>query len=325
MDLNRSTPPGPWDWRPASPSRWQQPVTLVRLEGPDSLRFLHGQSSQDLERAQPGQCLATCCLTPTGRVRGLAEVLVDASGAWLVITAGDGAAIHQALDRVLFPADQVNLGPLLAGTLICLEGLEAAGSLEAPATPASPAAGWSLPGQRLVLREDEELPAELEALPALGPIESERWRLSQGRALAPHEISDEVNPFEIGVADRVSLSKGCYVGQETLAKLATYDGVKQQLRRWCWAEPAAGSASDGPAPLPGAVLRTPSGERAGRITSSLRLNAGPDGTSLWLGLALVRRQALLEPLLLTGEGIGLEISEPTGVVAPPVGAGGAAS
>ncbi len=322
MDLNHSTPSGPWDWRPASPSRWEQPVSLIRLEGPDSLRFLHGQSSQDLERAQPGQCLATCCLTPTARVRGLAEVLVDASGAWLVITAGDGAAIHQALDRVLFPADQVNLGPLLSGTLISLVG--AAGAIQ------DTSVGWRLPGDRLVLRDGECLTAELEAIPALGPIESERWRLSQGRPLAPNEISEEVNPFELGLADRVSLSKGCYVGQETLAKLATYDGVKQQLRRWCWAEPAASTARADTAsadqrPVVGAVLRTFSGERAGRITSSLRLNAGPDGTSLWLGLALVRRQALAEPLLLAGEGITLEISEPMGVVAPPVGAGSAAS
>lgn len=135
-----------------------------------------------------------------------------------------------------------------------------------------------------------------------------------------------MNPFELGLADRVSLSKGCYVGQETLAKLATYDGVKQQLRRWCWAEPVASAARTDIEPVVGAVLRTISGERAGRITSSLRLNAGPDGgTSLWLGLALVRRQALTEPLLLAGEGITLEISEPLGVVAPPVGAGSAAS
>jgi folate-binding protein YgfZ len=292
-------------------------VSLIRLEGPDSLRFLHGQSSQDLERAQPGQCLATCCLTPTARVRGLAEVLVDASGAWLVITAGEGAAIHQALDRVLFPADQVNLGPLLSGTLISLEG--AAGTIQ------DTSVGWRLPGDRLVLRDGECLTAELEAIPALGPIESERWRLSQGRPLAPNEISEEVNPFELGLADRVSLSKGCYVGQETLAKLATYDGVKQQLRRWCWAEPAASTARTDAGPLVGAVLHTSSGERAGRITSSLRLNAGPDGTSLWLGLALVRRQALAEPLLVAGDGITLEVSRPTGVVAPPVGAGGSPS
>ncbi|WP_094555819.1 folate-binding protein YgfZ [Synechococcus sp. 1G10] len=317
MDLNHSTSPGPWDWRPASPSRWEQPVSLIRLEGPDSLRFLHGQSSQDLERAQPGQCLATCCLTPTARVRGLADVLVDASGAWLVITAGEGVAIHQALDRVLFPADQVNLGPLLSGTLIHLEG--AAGAIQ------NTSVGWRLPGDRLVLRDGECLSAELEAIPALGPIEIERWRLSQGRPLAPNEISEEVNPFELGLADRVNLSKGCYVGQETLAKLATYDGVKQQLRRWCWAEPAASTARTDTEPVVGAVLRTISGERAGRITSRLQLNAGPDGTSLWLGLALVRRQALAEPLLLAGEGITLEISEPIGVVAPPVGAGSAAS
>ncbi len=322
MDLNHSTPSGPWDWRPASPSRWEQPVSLIRLEGPDILRFLHGQSSQDLERAQPGQCLATCCLTPTARVRGLADVLVDASGAWLVITAGEGVAIHQALDRVLFPADQVNLGPLLSGTLISLEG--AAGAIQETSV------GWRLPGDRLVLRDGESLTAELEAIPALGPIETERWRLSQGRPQAPNEISDEVNPFELGLADRVSLSKGCYVGQETLAKLATYDGVKQQLRRWCWAEPAASTARADTAsaderPVVGAVLRTAGGERAGRITSSLQLNAGPDGTSLWLGLALVRRQALEEPLLLAGEATCLELSVPTGVVPPPVGAGGAAS
>ncbi len=322
MDLNRSTPSDPWDWRPVSPSRWEQPVSLIRLDGPDSLRFLHGQSSQDLERAQPGQCLATCCLTPTARVRGLADVLVDASGAWLVITAGEGVAIHQALDRVIFPADQVNLGPLLSGTLISLEG--AAGAIQ------DTSVGWRLPGDRLVLRDGESLTAELEAIPALGPIETERWRLSQGQPQAPNEISDEVNPFELGLADRVSLSKGCYVGQETLAKLATYDGVKQQLRRWCWEEPAptaarADTASADQRPVVGAVLRTPGGERAGRITSSLRLNAGPDGTSLWLGLALVRRQALEEPLLVTGEATSLELSVPTGVVPPPVGAGGAAS
>lgn len=177
MDLNHSTSSGPWGWRPASPSRWEQPVSLIHLEGPDSLRFLHGQSSQDLERAQPGQCLATCCLSPTARVRGLAEVLVDASGAWLVITAGEGAAIHQALDRVLFPADQVNLGPLLSGKLISLEG--AAGAIQ------NTSVGWQLPGDRLVLRDGECLTAELEAIPALGPIESERWRLSQGGRWPP--------------------------------------------------------------------------------------------------------------------------------------------
>ena len=135
---------------------------------------------------------------------------------------------------------------------------------------------------------------------------------------APGEINDDTNPFEVGLADRVSLSKGCYVGQETLAKLATYDGVKQQLRRWFW----RGTQDPGE---PGTVLfgaktgDETSSPRAGLITSSLALEDG-----LWIGLALVRRQSLQQTCLRAGpdpDGALLELSRPPAIVDPPVGAG----
>jgi folate-binding protein YgfZ len=143
----------------------------------------------------------------------------------------------------------------------------------------------------------------------------EQRRLQLGIPVAPFELNDDTNPFELGLADRVSLSKGCYVGQETLAKLATYDGVKQQLR--CW-HAAAGAV----APEPGFILRGPGGERAGVITSALALPAGEG----WLGLALVRRSALDQPQLWAGEeapqqGLQLAITVPPLFVAPPVGTG----
>lgn len=78
----------------------------------------------------------------------------------------------------------------------------------------------------------EALPAWLEALPEFDPEAAERQRIRQGFPAAPGELNDSTNPFELGLAPWVSLNKGCYVGQETLAKLATYDGVKQQLRYW---------------------------------------------------------------------------------------------
>ena len=43
------------------------------------------------------------------------------------------------------------------------------------------------------------------------------------------ELTDDVNPLEAGLYHAVSLSKGCYMGQETLAKVHTNDAVKQQL------------------------------------------------------------------------------------------------
>ena len=315
--------PDPWAWQPPRPSRLQQPAVLIRLEGADTLRVLHGQTSQDLERARSGQCLATCCISPTGRLRALAEVLVDGTGAWLLVSAGDGGTVHQALDRVLFPADQVVLGAPLPVSLFTL--LDPPGPLLAPLGQWQPlgaaggSGGFLLPGGRLVLPDEAPEPEALQTLPALSAAEAERWRLQGGQPAAPGEINEDVNPFELGLAARVSLSKGCYVGQENLDKLATYDGVKQQLRRWLCTPPAGG-----PVPLPGGSLHTAAGDRAGRITSCLELPATAQQPACWLGLALVRRQALAEACLRAEGGLELELSIPEAFVAPPVGAGGGA-
>ena len=301
------------------PRRFEQPVALLRLEGADTLRFLHGQSSQDLALARPGAWLSTCCISPTARMRALAEVLVDGEGALLVITAGDGAAVRQAFDRVLFPADAVQLGPLQEGLWVEPVGGDGTGAGPGGHWEAGPQGGWRL-GRALVLPVHTPLPQELAALPPLDGWARQFRRLRLGWPAAPAELNDDTNPFELGLADRVSLSKGCYVGQETLAKLATYDGVKQQLRRW-----HAPAAPGAPAPLEGATLQRAGGERAGVITSCLAL---PDRAG-WVGLALVRRSALDQEHLWMGgaepgQGLRLALSLPEAFIEPPVGAGGQA-
>jgi folate-binding protein YgfZ len=322
--MSTSTPAdgSPWGWRPAVPTLLERPAAVLRLEGPDTLRVLHGQTSQALALARPGERLATCCIGPTARLRALAQVLVDSQGAWLVVEAGDATAVHTALDRVLFPADAVRLEPPVA--VRSLEVLGPACDAAAPEDPGSwelqeNGSGWRLDDGRLLLREAAGLPAELANLPVLSAREGERWRIQLGLPAVPGEINEEVNPFELGLADRVRLDKGCYVGQETLAKLATYDGVKQQLRRWFLADP------DGslPAPEPGTVLRAAGGERAGTVSSILRLEKAADGWDGWIGLALVRRGALEAPRLQSGEEVAeISLSLPERFIAPPVGAGG---
>ncbi|MCP9927397.1 folate-binding protein YgfZ [Cyanobium sp. CH-040] len=325
----------PWNWRPAGPSLTRRPASLIRLEGSDALRVLHGQTSAAIEGARPGQWIPTCCITPTARLRALAEVLVDAGGAWLAVTAGDGAQVHQALDRVLFPADRVRLLAPQPGWLVepvpgeteQLETAEAGRWQELAG-----GGGWQLGqgrlGRALLLASDTALPAAWAGRTPLGAREAERWRIQGGVPAVPGEINDDHNPFELGLADRVSLRKGCYVGQETLAKLATYDGVRQLLHRWHWqAEPGV------PAPEVGQVLQelqteaTGSGDatagagtRLGVISSALELESGDR-----IGLALVRRRALGQPQLQAGSGGAaprLQLSAPDGFVMPPVGPGG---
>jgi folate-binding protein YgfZ len=235
-------------------------------------------------------------------------VLVDTAGAWLALTAGDGAAERLALDRVLFPADQVELGPLRPG-----RWLRVIGRPLAPPGPWSPlegGGGWWL-GHDLLLLADTPVPEALAALPRLSARDAELWRLGQGEPSWPAELNEAFNAFELGLADRVSLSKGCYVGQETLAKLASADGVKQQLRRW-WQAPDPSLA---PALEPGAALRTAAGTRAGQITSLLHLE-----DHATVGLAMVRRQALEEDTLWAAAGEAwspVRLSRPMGFQDPP--------
>ena len=319
---HRSADPSAARLNPAKPlssepsrGRWRTPISQIRLEGADARRFLHGQSSQAIELARPGDCLATCLISPTGRMRALALVCVDDAGADLLVLAGGGTAVHQGLDRVLFPADQVRLSAPLPATLVRWLGSDAAEPTSDPHLlhpGVDLGAGADQPA--LLLAAGEDLPPWLAALPELSPEQVERLRLRQGFPAAPAELNDDTNPFELGLADWVSLSKGCYVGQETLAKLATYDGVKQQLRHW--RAPRTGPAA-ADACAPGTPLSTTAGERAGVITSVL---SGPEGLE---GLALVRRQALAEPHLVVGSEIHLQISVPAGFTPPPIGAGGA--
>ena len=315
----------PWDWQPAQASRIEQAVSLLRLEGADTRRFLHGQTSAAIETAPAGAWIPSCSISPTARMRALVEVLLDPAqstpadsgagsqlGAWLVIHGiplEAAAGVRQSLDRVLFPADQVHLGALETASLITPVG---PGTAQLPTGPTGAwqaleaGAGWLL-GHQVLLRHGSEAPTWLAERALLSAAGQERWRVQQAIPAAPGELSDDTNPFELGLAERVSLNKGCYVGQETLAKLSTYDGVKQQLRRWS-CTPQAGvqpgeQPGEPPAALkPGKTLYAPDAtgdgtSRAGVISSSLELE---DGT--WIGLALVRKQALEQPLLQAGDG-----------------------
>jgi folate-binding protein YgfZ len=361
----------PWAWQPQQPAYARLPATVIRLEGSGSRRFLHGQTSAAIELAQPGQWISCCCVSPTGRMRALAEVLVDQNGAWLVISAGDGSQVHQALDRVLFPADQVRLGPPQpAWWLLPVGGAEPVQEAKQPGDISvsgpiqggrsgswqawADGRGWQLNSgnagvitpdhpsdwrnQSLVLLADGAPPPTHEHLPPawagrqpLSAAEQEHWRIQQGLPAVPGELSDDHNPFELGLAPRVSLNKGCYVGQETLAKLATYNGVKQQLRRWHWLHttseqpPEAGQELRGPANAAEAADgQDQPDRRLGRISSMLEL---PDGDRI--GLALVRRDGLERSRLHAGHwgqadatAATLSLSEPAQFVAPPVRAGG---
>jgi len=66
-------------------------------------------------------------------------------------------------------------------------------------------------------------------LSLIGEKPFEAFRIKQGYPKSPNEINYNYNPYEVGLISKVSFTKGCYIGQEVIARLDTYDKVQREL------------------------------------------------------------------------------------------------
>jgi hypothetical protein len=154
--------------------------------------------------------------------------------------------------------------------------------------------GLATPGYTLIV------PAEKAAnvwsfLVAAGsvPMGDRVWevlRIQQGRPVPERELTEDYNPLEAGLWQTLSFNKGCYIGQETIARLNTYKGVKQYL----W-----GIRLDAPAE-PGSVI-TVGEEKVGKLTSYTDTENGA------FGLGYIRTKA-------GGAGLQVQVGETKGEV-----------
>ena len=96
------------------------------------------------------------------------------------------------------------------------------------------------------------------------PVEQdavELARIEQGVPAFGAELNESYNPLEAGLQHLVSYTKGCYIGQEVIARLTTYDKVQKRLVRLSWPSGAEVGA--------GAKLML-DGKQAGVVTSDIR-------------------------------------------------------
>lgn len=90
----------------------------------------------------------------------------------------------------------------------------------------------------------------------------EMLRIENGTPIYPYELNDEVFPLELNVFDAISFTKGCYVGQEVISRMHTYEKVRRRL---------VGFMSRGKIPRGAKVFSTNSTEtEIGTVTSSTK-------------------------------------------------------
>lgn len=244
------------------------PRDFVRAAGPDANTFLQGQLSQDVLGLEVGASTWALLLQPQGKVTAFLRVLrVGDDELVLETDAGFGPAVIERLNRFKLRV-KADLDPL-AWRCLAVRGPKAH-----ELVPDGVVADWpGLPGRDLV----GEAPAAPAGVAMCGMDAYEAVRIEAGIPVMGRELDEGTIPAEAGVIDlSVSFTKGCYTGQELVARIDSRGGnVPRRLRGLVLAE--------GPAPV-GATVNA-DGKEVGHLTS-VAFSPGLDAT---VALAFVRR------------------------------------
>jgi folate-binding protein YgfZ len=224
---------------------------VVRVGGPDAVDYLQGQLSQDVAGLVVGEASFSFLLQPQGKVDAFLRVTrVDDEELVLDLDAGWGDAVVARLRRFLLRT-KAEIEPV-DWSVVAVRGV----------VPEPPPGAWALPPETPgvpgadLLGESVAPPA---GLPELDPVAYEVLRIRAGVPRMGAELDESTIPAATGAVERaVSFTKGCYTGQELVARIdARGDRVPTRLR---------GLVAAGPLEVGAAVTRD--GRDVGRVTSA---------------------------------------------------------
>ena len=285
---------------------------LVRVTGPGHRDVLQRVVSQDLHPLAPGGGCLALLLAPKGQFRALMAVFAGEEDTVLLAPAGKAAELAGALQKYLgLSRCSAHPVPDSATAVVGARWAETAAALGASA-PMLAAGGWqrgtlggvsvSWFGRTLlgvsgavVVGAGEEARRELHDAGARSMSREavELARVRRGSPAWGAELTESVLPPEAGIdGETVSYSKGCYIGQETMARMKAYGHPTRALIgvRQLGGEPARPEL---PSPL-----SEPGDDRArGTLTSWVR---HPELGGV--GVALVRRELAAPGNRLSGAG-----------------------
>jgi len=246
---------------------------FLRAAGPDVEGFLQGQLSQDVSGVPVGGSTWALLLQPQGKVVAFLRVLRLGDEEFVLETdASFGPAVIERLNRFKLRV-KCDIAPL-DWTCLAIRGPQAPEAARAGVGHPVVADWPGLPGVDLV----GDKPAAPPGIPMCTDAAYEAVRIEAGIPVMGREINEKTIPAEVGVVDRsVSFTKGCYTGQELVARIDSRGGnVAHHLRGVVVRSEAL--------PPVGADLQV-DGKSVGALTSV----AMSPGLGAVVGLAIVHR------------------------------------
>jgi len=220
---------------------------VIELAGSEAAEFLQGQVSQDVEAIEPGAGAYATLLDHKGKIRTDLRVLRLAEDRLLVDAESIGLPVLLHVFQTFSLGRDVRTSDMTrTRAVVSLIG-PAARVLVDPSPPAEEhrwvealggiAVATDL-GLDLIVPTDE-LPAALALAPAASEEAAECVRIESGRPRLGLDMGSTTIPQEAGLNERaVSFEKGCYVGQETVARLHWRGRPNRHLRGLRLSEPA---------------------------------------------------------------------------------------
>ena len=299
---------------------------VITVAGPDRLSWLNSMTSQQLLGLAPGVSTETLLLDPNGRIEHAIRVVDDGERAWLLVDEGSAEPLAAFLNRMRFAlrvevadvsADFAAVLAFAGGT--ALAALRELGPVVEWADPwAEVARGgtqyangehagaeWSavqlvFPAERLGAVASAVAPAGLMALDAL---EIRAWRPSRVA-----DVDERAIPHEFDwLRSAVHLTKGCYRGQETVAKVHNLGHPPRRLVMLHL------DGSEGELPVAGALVfregeaSDPEARPVGRITRAALHHE-------WGGIALALLKRSVPADVTLAVRVGAEAADPNAPV-----------
>jgi folate-binding protein YgfZ len=288
MSHNPQSQPAPWFALPGH--------RVIALEGRDAIAFAQSQCMNDVDAVPVGRWHWNGWLTPKGRVIALfalARVAEDA--AWLIVPDADADALAAQLQRFVL---RRQLKVAVRGDLHALGRLEGPDKAAGASFDGDPSTGIELDFSGFGLRRTMRIGADA-AVPTDEDAEM-RWRASDlrlGFPRLPPSQAEQWTPQMLSL-DRLhafSVKKGCYPGQEIVARTHFLGQVKRGLTLFeCAKEPEVGANVDvGAAPLGQIVTTARNGE--GWVALAVLPVDRPEAQVATQGIVL-RERALLAGL-----------------------------
>lgn len=296
---------------------------VLTVAGEDRLTWLDSITSQAVARLQPGESSELLVLDPHGHVEHAAAVVDDGTRTWLIVDETDAEGLLTFLTRMRFrlrvdPQDVSAAHRVIGGTANATASLDAVAVWQDP-WPAVRTGGWGYaatdphPGAERDWSEAVITASAYEALAAsrapesiAGRLAADALRIAAWRPRVAADADERTLPHEVDwLRTAIHLEKGCYRGQETVAKVHNLGHPPRRLAALHL------DGSDAELPSPGAEVRR-DGEAVGAVTSVARhFEEGP------IALALLKRTVPVDAALtvaLDGEG---EVAAAQEQIVPP--------